>query len=78
MTLSLTCPRCHTAITAGDEDDLVARVQAHVRDDHGGRHTPAREHILARLSRQSLRDAAGTKMCTAPGHRARPATRHPA
>lgn len=50
--LSLTCPRCHAVITADDEENLVARVQAHVRDDHGGGHVPSRKHILALLHRQ--------------------------
>jgi hypothetical protein len=40
-------------ITAGDEEELVAHVQAHVRDDHGGGHPPSREHILTRLHRQA-------------------------
>ena len=57
MALSLTCPRCEAVITAGDEDDLVAKVQAHVRDDHGGVHSPSREHIRARLHRQSRHSA---------------------
>jgi hypothetical protein len=53
MTLSVTCPRCGAVITARDEDELVARVQAHVRDDHNAGHRPSRKHILARLHRQS-------------------------
>jgi predicted small metal-binding protein len=52
MTLAINCPRCKTAIDAVDEDDLVAKVQAHVRDDHGLNHTLPPKHILARLRRQ--------------------------
>lgn len=52
MTVSLTCPRCNTVITADDEDQLVAHVQAHVRDDHEASHSPSREHVLARLHRR--------------------------
>jgi hypothetical protein len=50
VTITLTCTRCREPITARDEDDLVAQVQAHARD-HGGAqatHVPTREHILAR------------------------------
>lgn len=49
MTLTLSCPRCEQPITAENEDDLVAKVQTHVRDDHGLSHTLPRRHILARL-----------------------------
>jgi predicted small metal-binding protein len=49
MTASLTCPRCNAVVTAHDEDELVAHVQAHVRDAHNAAHSPSREHILARL-----------------------------
>ena len=49
MTLKMKCPRCDTVITAADEDDLVARVQAHARNDHGLQHTLPRKHILANL-----------------------------
>jgi predicted small metal-binding protein len=52
MTLSLTCPRCDARVTADDEDELVAKVQSHVRDDHSATHLLSREHILARLHRQ--------------------------
>jgi hypothetical protein len=45
MTLAINCPRCKTAIDAVDEDDLVAKVQAHVRDDHGLNHTLPPKHI---------------------------------
>jgi hypothetical protein len=39
-----------------DENDLVAKVQAHVRADHDLEHTPAK-HILARLRRQGADDS---------------------
>jgi hypothetical protein len=54
MTLSMTCTRCHELITATDEDQLVAQVQAHARD-HGGAHgarVPSRERVLAHLQAQ--------------------------
>jgi hypothetical protein len=50
MTVSLTCTRCHELITATDEDQLVAQVQAHARAH--GTHVPSRERILAHLRRQ--------------------------
>lgn len=51
MTISTMCRRCREPITADDESDLVAQVQAHARDHGGahGTHIPAREHILAHL-----------------------------
>ncbi len=49
MSLTVNCPRCNAVIDAEDEDDLVAKVQTHVRDDHGLEHTLPRKHILARL-----------------------------
>lgn len=52
MTVSVNCPRCDAVITADDEDELVVRVQAHVRNDHNAAHSPSRKHILARLHRQ--------------------------
>jgi hypothetical protein len=54
MTVSVTCTRCHELITAKDEDQLVAQVQAHARDHGGahGAHVPTRERILAHLHRQ--------------------------
>jgi Protein of unknown function (DUF1059) len=53
MTVSVTCKRCDELITAEDEDELVAQVEAHARD-HGahGAHVPSRERILAHLLRQ--------------------------
>jgi hypothetical protein len=49
MPLTINCPRCEAPITAHDENDLVQKVQTHVRDDHGLAHTLSRKHILARL-----------------------------
>ncbi len=49
MPLTINCPRCDTPITALDEDDLVQKVQTHVRQDHKLAHTLPRKHILARL-----------------------------
>ncbi len=51
MTISIPCKRCKEIITAADEDDLVAQVEAHARH-HGaarGKHVPTRERILAHL-----------------------------
>jgi predicted small metal-binding protein len=47
--MTLNCPRFDAVIDAEDEDDLVAKVQDHVREDHGLDHTMPRKHILARL-----------------------------
>lgn len=49
MAITITCKRCREPIVAVDEDDLVARVQAHARDHGGahGKHMPTREHILS-------------------------------
>jgi hypothetical protein len=46
VSTSMTCGPCGTVITAADEDQLVARVQAHARD-HDGTPELSREHILA-------------------------------
>jgi len=58
MTISLPCSRCGASITAEDEDDLVAQVQAHARDHGGahGAHVPSREHILAHLGGRTPED----------------------
>jgi predicted small metal-binding protein len=53
MLLTVSCPRCEALIEARDEDDLVAKVQQHVREDHGLEHTLPRKHILANLARQT-------------------------
>ena len=49
MAITVTCKRCKEPITAEDEDDLVAQVEAHARDHGGahGAHIPSRERILA-------------------------------
>ena len=52
MPIRANCPRCDTLITAANEDELVAKVQAHVRDDHGLSHALPRKHILAILRRR--------------------------
>ena len=51
MAITVTCKRCKEPITAEDEDDLVAQVEAHARDHGGahGTHIPSRERILAHL-----------------------------
>ncbi len=63
MALSLTCNHCHEVVTGEDEDELVARVQNHVRGhahdhgrDHGRDHAVSREQILARLRRPHLEE----------------------
>jgi predicted small metal-binding protein len=53
MPITITCPRCALEITADGEEELVARVQQHVRDDHELPHTLPRKHILRELRRQS-------------------------
>jgi predicted small metal-binding protein len=53
MSFTINCPRCDATITAEDEDDLVAKVQTHVREDHGLEHTLPRKHVLARLNKLS-------------------------
>ncbi|HLH64619.1 MAG TPA: DUF1059 domain-containing protein [Solirubrobacteraceae bacterium] len=55
MTITMSCPRCDAVIDAADEDDLVAKVQQHVREDHGLDHTMPAKHILARLRRDGPR-----------------------
>jgi predicted small metal-binding protein len=55
MSMRIACPRCEVVIEAEDEDDLVAQVQTHVREDHGSVHEMPRKHILARLRRTGPR-----------------------
>ncbi|WP_326718411.1 MULTISPECIES: hypothetical protein [unclassified Streptomyces] len=59
MTLTLTCKNCQEAMTGETEDELVARVQDHVRghsERHGGPpHTVSREQVLARLHREQAK-----------------------
>jgi len=62
MSLSLTCKRCNEPITGEDEDELVARVQAHVATHsrlHGRFHQVSREQVLARLRRQEAKENSG-------------------
>jgi predicted small metal-binding protein len=49
--LVIPCRRCGAEITAGSEDELVERVHAHIRSEHGSEHAPAREHLLAHARR---------------------------
>jgi len=46
--------RCKELITAENEDDLVAQVEAHARDHGGarGKHVPSRERILSHLRKR--------------------------
>jgi hypothetical protein len=55
MALTITCKRCKEPISAENEDDLMAQVEAHARDHGGarGRHVPSRERILAHLRQRS-------------------------
>ena len=54
MTITMSCPRCDAVIDAADEDDLVAKVQQHVREDHGLDHIAKRrtESGAARSARR--------------------------
>ncbi len=56
--LETICRRCRELITAADEDDLVAQVQAHARDHGGahGTHVPSRERILDHLRQDTEPD----------------------
>jgi hypothetical protein len=58
MTVSVTCKRCHELITAEDEDELVAQVEAHARDHGGARsqHISTRERVLTHLGRQDAQE----------------------
>lgn len=56
MTISLPCKRCDAVITAEDEDELVAQVQAHAARDHDLAHPLSREHILAHLHGEDPRE----------------------
>jgi hypothetical protein len=55
MSVTMICRRCKELITAEDEDDLVAQVEAHAREHGGGhgRHIPTRERILTHLRRSA-------------------------
>jgi len=49
MALTMRCPRCETELAAADEDELVLKVQEHVRSEHKLGITLPRKHILHRL-----------------------------
>jgi hypothetical protein len=51
MAIRINCKRCKQPITAENEDDLVAQIEAHARDHGGagGAHIPSREGILAHV-----------------------------
>ncbi len=53
MTITMPCKRCRVTITADDEDDLVAKVQTHAREDHNLKHDLPRKHVLAHLNAQA-------------------------
>ena len=55
MSMTIACPRCGALIDAEGDDDLIAKVQAHVREDHGLDHTMPRKHILAQLRKSDPR-----------------------
>lgn len=57
MTLALTCKHCGAEITSDTKDELVDRVQAHVRG-HGATHDIPREAILRTLDKRSAKDDA--------------------
>ena len=44
MAKQVTCPPCGAVLSADTDDELVAKVQQHARDDHGAELTA--EHIL--------------------------------
>ena len=54
MTLSLTCHNCNKVLSAETEDELVSLGQAHAVE-HGHNPPPPRDHVLARIRRQSSR-----------------------
>jgi uncharacterized C2H2 Zn-finger protein len=45
------CPRCKQTFSDEDADRLADALVAHVEQEHG--HAPPREHVLARIERQS-------------------------
>jgi hypothetical protein len=53
MAVSVACKRCMQLITAVNEEDLLAQVEAHARDHGGahGTHIPTREHVLGHLEK---------------------------
>ncbi len=48
MTLSLTCRRCGTVLSAESEEELAALGQEHARQ-HGHTRPMSHEHVLARI-----------------------------
>lgn len=44
MTLTMPCPRCEAVLTADDEDELVVKVQTHVRATPARTHAPTQAH----------------------------------
>ena len=59
MSITMSCPRCDAVIHAENEDDLVARIQLHVHEDHGLGHTLPTRHILAHLRRAGTPSGSG-------------------
>jgi hypothetical protein len=57
MKFSVTCKHCGAEVTAGTEDQLVERVQAHVRG-HGATHPLPREAILRLAEKRSTTEDA--------------------
>lgn len=55
--LEMRCPRCERVISANSEEDLVAQVQDHARDDHGVQHQLTPKHILAQLHKRDQENA---------------------
>lgn len=55
--LTASCPRCGFELHAADEDELVALVQRHVREDHGFERELPRKHVLAYLRESRASDA---------------------
>jgi hypothetical protein len=52
MPVTLNCPRCDAVVEADDEDDLIDKVQAHVRDAHPEiKHELPAKHIRATFRR---------------------------
>ena len=47
----LRCPRCKQTFVGDSVDQLVDELLAHVEDQHG--HAPPREHVVARVERQT-------------------------
>jgi len=50
MSFTMTCRHSDTEVSADDEDEFVAAVQAHIAS-HDPIHIPSRDHILKRYRR---------------------------